>query len=75
MSKVGDLVDSLDMDKINVTINIASGLIAAGTEILDILKEKRDISDIELLELIEKHNTAKEEARNLLIQSIKNRQD
>ncbi len=75
MSKVGDLIEGIDMDKINVTINIASGLIAAGNEILDILKEKRNISDIELLELIEKHNTAKEAARNLLIESIKNRQD
>lgn len=75
MSSIKDLLEKIDADKIAVTLDIGVGLIKAGNEILQLLKSDNDLSDIEILELIEKHDGAKKEAREALIDSIKRRRD
>lgn len=73
MSDLKEFLEDIDIDKIKLSIGIAVDLIAAGNEILEFLKTDSEVDEIELIELIEKHNTAKEAARQNLIESIKKR--
>ena len=72
-NKIRQFISDVDMDKYTVSINIATGLVAAGYEILQLVNTKEPVDEIKLLQIIERHNDAKNEARNVLIQSIARR--
>jgi len=75
MSKVKDILEDVDLDRVYLSVGIAMDLIAAGNEILKLLKAGEEVDEIKLIELIEVHNNAKEAARNELIASIKKRKE
>lgn len=56
----------MDPLKLNAIITIASSLVRSGFEILQTLKDKDDISDEDLLALIERENSEQEAAREKL---------
>jgi hypothetical protein len=54
------------MEKILVGLDIAFGLVKAGSEIYNLLKGKTDLSDDDLKDLIDKQNEAQATARQKL---------
>ena len=75
MAKVSEVMEDLDIDTIKISIALAVDLFKAGNEILDLIKEGNDMDEIQLIELIAKHDKAKEKARESLIDSIKRRKE
>jgi hypothetical protein len=75
MSKVEEVLEKVDMDTVKISIGLAVDLFKAGNEILDLIKEGNDMDEIELIELIAKHDKAKDKARESLIESIKKRKE
>lgn len=69
-----ELLDKIDMNKVMLSVTIAFDLIKAGNEILEILKKGEEMDELQLLELIEKKDEAKREARGLLIEALKRAQ-
>jgi len=68
---ITDTIEDIDFGKVMASINIAKGLIEAGYKIMELLSDKQELSNLELLEIIEGYNTSKDEARRLLIEAIK----
>jgi|GEM_PF-3944670 len=58
MSKVSEIIEDINIEDIKIGINLATGLIAAGTEILKLLEKGSTASNIDLLAIIEKQNDA-----------------
>lgn len=70
VNEVKDAINAVDFDKIKIGINLATGLIAAGQQILELLKQKGTLSNTEYLAIIEKADQSKNEARDQLIGHI-----
>lgn len=66
-----DKVDDIDFGKVMASINIAKGLIQTGQEILELLQDKNKMSNIELLEIIERANVSQIESRRYAIEQIR----
>lgn len=66
---------NVDKATMSLSIGLAVDLFKAGKEILDLLEEGKELDEFELLEVIEKHNAAKDAARGRLIDSIRERRE
>jgi len=72
MGKFEEIIEDINIDDIKIGINLASGLIAAGIEILKLLEKDNNLSNIDLLAIIEKQNTALESAKKDHLEAINN---
>ena len=73
MSSVKNLLKEIDTDDVKVVITVGSELIKAGMDILETLKDKRNYSLSELMDLTNESVKARETAQTLLHEYIKKR--
>ena len=71
LDDIFDKAGDIDFGKIMASINIAKGLIQTGQEILELLQDKNQMSNIELLEIIERANVSQIESRRYAIEQIR----
>jgi len=64
----------MNIDKVKITVGIALSLIEAGKEIMEMI-QNGDISEAEILEIIEQSDDAKKRARAALIQTLKEKKN
>lgn len=70
---VKSVIKDVDWDEVKVVVNLASGIIVGGKEILEMLQETGGMDQIQYLEFVKPIDAAIAVKRAQIVQSIKER--